>query len=184
MWVCGFLIILPTFYGWGRLEYDAKLLHCSFSRKADYSYNIFLMITGILVPNFVTIFSYINIFRYVRQSKRKVMSNDSSNAKAAAKQRKESLKLAMTLCTIYVMFVICWGPLMFFVIADIKDTFPMELYAVACIMGFFNSCINIVIYGITNTSFRHGYIKLLHLDRWKWCRQKTDDSTSSSSTIT
>ena len=74
--------------------------------------------------------------------------------KSALKEKNESVKLARTLCLIFVVFAVCWSPYAVFVVADRYDTWPQELHLFAVLIAHTNSSLNSVLYGLTNKHFR------------------------------
>ena len=83
------------------------------------------------------------------------MSNTVSlSEKSALKEKNESVKLARTLCLIFVVFAVCWSPYAVIVVADRYDTFPLELHIFSVLIAHTNSSLNSVLYGLTNKHFR------------------------------
>ena len=63
------------------------------------------------------------------------------------------------------LFALCWIPYAIIVVADVNDTFTMEWHIFATLIAHTNSSLNSILYGLTNSSFRKGYMTLLGLHR-------------------
>ncbi|XP_055348566.1 melatonin-related receptor-like [Paramacrobiotus metropolitanus] len=75
----------------------------------------------------------------------------------------EDIKLAKTLFTVCIAFLICWSPFALFVLMHQPSWIPGWLYMIAIMMAHGNSSINCILYGVTNARFRQGYRAVLGL---------------------
>ncbi|KAK7115289.1 tyramine/octopamine receptor-like [Littorina saxatilis] len=78
------------------------------------------------------------------------------------KSRKEEFRLSLTLMVVIVVFVLCWFP---FCITMLLSVFaPNTLIRAAdmftLLLGYSNSCLNPIIYGVMNKRVKDGYIAL------------------------
>ncbi|XP_014675810.1 PREDICTED: melatonin receptor type 1C-like [Priapulus caudatus] len=74
-----------------------------------------------------------------------------------------STELARTLCTIFVVFVISWTPMVFDFYFDPNYDWPAPFFLFAIFMTHVNSCANPIVYGVTNRQFRAGFRHVLCL---------------------
>ena len=155
IWLLSFFVHLPNHFGWGEVHYDKKTLVCSFNRTASFSYTIFLIFMGIGIPNIITTLCYLKIFLFVRAQRKKISTNENSQSRS-----NRSVRLALTLFIIYVVFLCCWSPYMLVIFIDMSDTYSVDIYGTVAMLALLNSCVNTIIYGATNRNFRNGYIRL------------------------
>ncbi|CAH1238713.1 MTNR1A [Branchiostoma lanceolatum] len=80
LWVWCTLLDLPNFIGWGGHHYDRKTMICSYNHLADYSYTLFLILTGLGLPMSVVIFCYICLYLHVQQSRKNLAKLSGKNA--------------------------------------------------------------------------------------------------------
>ncbi|VEL32782.1 unnamed protein product [Protopolystoma xenopodis] len=94
-------------------------------------------------------------------------------------QRRNQIRLALTMFIIYATFVTCWSVYSICTVFDLFDTFPMELHAFGLTLGHFNSCLNPWLYGLLNKGFRKAYQKILS----NLLRRDKGSNTNSSSRL-
>ncbi|OQV26118.1 putative Alpha-1B adrenergic receptor [Hypsibius exemplaris] len=75
----------------------------------------------------------------------------------------DDIKLAKTLFTVFIAFLVCWGPFALLVLMKQPSWVPGWMYMIAIIMAHGNSSINSILYGLTNEKFRAGYRSVLGL---------------------
>lgn len=152
IWIINILIDLPAHLGWGRHSYDLKLMMCFMDRLSDYFYVIFYVFT-VCSPAMTIIFiCYVKIFLQVQRSRKAVQQH--GDAQAITPQE---VKLVKTLFTVFIIFVICYGPWTVMILIDSKDQFPQWMYVLAVQMAHMNSSLNSIVYAASNKEFREGY---------------------------
>ena len=173
LWVYSFLLGSPNFFGWGGHVYDQKVLTCIWDRTSSYS--LFLIIFAIFIPSVVIGVSYLCIYLYVKESRKKI----SGRSRYKQKREKESVKLTLTLFIIFATFVVCWMPYAIVILADTYDTFSAEVHMFTLLIAHTNSSINSVLYGVFNRNFRNAYFRLLRLDTLfaKFCKARNVESS-------
>ena len=191
LWIISFLAEMPNFFGWGDHVFDDKAQGCFWDRTADYSYTLFFVIVGVCIPVILISICYVLIFLHVRASKRKVraMNGAELDQAAAAKEKRESMKLVRTLFMIFIVFATCWSPYAILVVVDRWDRFPGEAYMFAALSAHANSSLNFIVYGATNRHFRKGYMQLLGIQHiiTKLCPggvQDTEGSVNGATRVT
>ena len=186
LWGFAILLDLPNWLGWGGHTFGLKEMGCTFDRMANYSYSIFLATTSIAVPMLTVFAAYLTICLYVRHSRNvlqrvagsqnvRIKGNltQSKNYDRKSSVKKDDLQMAFTLFLTFLVFVICWSPYFIAVVVDHGDTWPKEVYVVGTLMGHSNSCLNMIIYAMSNKRFRQGYCVFIHK---LFCRKITQES--------
>ncbi|XP_002737093.1 melatonin receptor type 1B-like [Saccoglossus kowalevskii] len=162
LWIACVLMDLPNFLGWGGHAYDSKSMVCTYDRTADYGYTIFFILMAICFPIVVVALSYTSVYIFVRRQKKRVMERMASSAADSTKKfKKTDMQLIKTLFTIFVVFLVCWGPYAIIVLVDYKDRLPAIVHSCVIILAHGNSSLNSVLYGILNKQFRKSYKKVL-----------------------
>ncbi|OWF52575.1 melatonin receptor type 1A-like [Mizuhopecten yessoensis] len=164
VWFLAFLIELPNLTGWGGHTFDLKTLGCSFDRLISLSYTIFLSVMALWLPLLVIMFCYLNIYFYVKKSRKqmeKQMKKQTKKEKKKTKRQRDNVNLARTFFIVFLTFLICWTPYDLTLFFDRGDRWPSWLYTVFLQIGHFNSSLNSILYGATNRNFRDGYKQFL-----------------------
>lgn len=138
------------------------------------------------IPCTIMVFVYIKIFIEARKQEKMIqscalymhysdarMSNGTSPEKDAQKsvrrRMKREHKAAKTLGIIMGAFILCFLPFFswYFITTMCGSScpFPPILQPMLFWIGYFNSCLNPIIYAFFNREFRSAFKKLLHLDR-------------------
>ncbi|XP_052771864.1 dopamine receptor 1-like isoform X1 [Mya arenaria] len=148
------------------------------------------------IPCIVMLALYCKLYMYAREQVRCINSTlvhnqigDSRNSGQAS--RLSDHKAAVTLGVIMGVFLFCWLP--FFILnlyeAYAKNT-PIIVFQILTWLGYFNSCLNPIIYSIFNSEFRNAFKRILFprtcpcLDRdsrdyrWRGSPKKTKNGTS------
>ena len=154
IWVVSIGSPLPNHLGWSDQVFDVKTLSCIFDRVKHPSFVFFLAGFLVFTPIIVTAVCYVLIFYQWHQSAKKIsnLSKSSSN---------KSMQLVRVLFLIFFTFVICWAPYAIILLVDYRDNFSVLVHSVIVIIAHFNSSLNPLIYGFTNTQFRAAYLKIL-----------------------
>ncbi|OQV17433.1 putative 5-hydroxytryptamine receptor 7 [Hypsibius exemplaris] len=190
IWIGAHLLHMPNHLGWGHNRFTPLYYICTFD-MATYSYGVFYIVTGVIIPLCGVLFGYTAIFfkvrgakLQIRQHRHSVMiertrpsdtparSGEKQPAEPANRQRHKKLsiniddvKLAKTLFAAFLAFLICWSLVVFFILANNPDSIPGWLFVVAIIMAHGNSAVNPILYGFTNDKFREGYRNVLGFTR-------------------
>ena len=131
-----------------------------------------------MLPVIVISYSLLKIFIYVRSSHNRVSSKTTLRTPASiqstyppsttkeqtfisstrAKAQRDSIHLAFTLGTIFLVFVTCWVPYALVVLFDPNDTLSLPFYLYVLLLAHLHATVNSIIYGITNNLFRQAYL--------------------------
>ena len=88
-------------------------------------------------------------------------SNNNSVQTPAAKRTRASRRVVANLCTVFVVFICCWSPVVTIFTVDYYRVFPAAVYQIFLVIAVANSCLNVFIYAGMNRVFRKTYIRLL-----------------------
>ena len=111
------------------------------------------------------------IFSHVRASKNRIAEKAGSkpekkaDSEKEAKAKRDSQRLAVTLFTIFVAYILCYTPYTLLVVFDSNDQMPLVFYFIAYTLLHVSFSINFALYGITNKQFRRAYFRLLRIDK-------------------
>ena len=157
--------------GWTKYIYGVDIYVCLFDGTVSLSYDLSLVIFGMLLPMCVLLFCYTAIFRKVHFSnvrlaehrRRHGLDLTSQDALVATEQNmKKEFRFVLTLFAIVLAFVVLWLPAAIVLpMSGVWTNMPKRFYSVAVWLAFCNSCVNSVIYGILNKNFRRGYANLV-----------------------
>ena len=103
----------------------------------------------------------------------------SNYSREEGKQRnelKEALRLSRSLFVIVIAFTLTWTPYCVVIIVDFKDHLPMWVHLWVTILAHSHSSLNFFIYGLTNATFRQGFMKFLTLKWEMWTSTATNTS--------
>ena len=124
-------------------------------------YTLLLFINNFVIPTFIILVMYFNIFRKARYQARQI--DMTINGKVKKFFLKKELKAAKTLAIVIGAFLITWAP--FFAVNlhyYVCGCRPMPFVVIAIkTMHYGNSMTNPVIYGVFNRDFKNEFKKLL-----------------------
>lgn len=70
-------------------------------------------------------------------------------------------KTVINLVTVFSVFLLCWSPLCFIIMADWYFKVPANVYSTFMVLGTSNSALNFFIYAFMNSQFRKTYAQIL-----------------------
>nr|QVK45859.1 G protein-coupled receptor [Proales similis] len=150
-WLCGCLVDLPNFVGWGGHFFDPKSANCMWNRLASPSYSVFFPTTAIFIPCAAIGICYARIFVFAR---RKTAGSTATKSKDMSVRRmKRSLAIAKSLFASFALFTVCWVPYGLVIAFGYQDHFPMSVHATVTFMAHINSTMNAVFYMALNPAF-------------------------------
>ena len=145
-------------------------------------YAITVLALQFAAPVFVLSAIHLRICCFLRRqvSGSALISRDSRRAANIARRYRKNLALLVTICA---MFAVCWLPLVLLnLLADLaSEVFAATdftlAFATAHVIAMSSACINPVLYGWFNPSFKHELKRLLLF----WLRDTTNQSSESQS---
>ena len=149
-WVYSIIINIMPVFGWGRMVFVQSLLFCTFDPHSSFSYNVFGIFTGYLLPSVVTVFCYVGIFLKVRGSRRQVAAHQGTEVEGVDKVE---LQLAVQMFIILAVFYITWGPYMVVLRMSTAKVSVLTQILLTGIMSI-NSIVNPFVYVHYNKLFR------------------------------
>ncbi|XP_022099043.1 G-protein coupled receptor 161-like [Acanthaster planci] len=181
-WLVNLVLAVPPLLGWGKFEWLPNKPSCTINWLANLSYSIaFLTVFGFSMQ-FVISACYVLIFLKVRASRRRVQqtamlslhgeqpsasTTDRSSSPAPARRNpaanpfmsKEEIAVARTMIILVTLSTVLSLPyIVCNLISLILNTQLSYRNEIAVVMTvYLNSCLNPVIYGVTNSRFRQGF---------------------------
>ena len=167
--------------GWTKYYYGHDYFLCLFYGPESMSYDVCLVVFGILLPLIVLLFCYISIYRVVQSSRKAIEAHKTAGSPNARKTRHikkvqaRERKFILMLVTIVVVFCVCWAPgAGVMAVSGLygEDGVPVLAYTVTIWIALCNSALNSIIYGTMNTNFRRGYLQIATIVFCCCCRER------------
>ncbi|XP_059144571.1 octopamine receptor 1-like [Physella acuta] len=100
------------------------------------------------------------------------------------RRRKEEFQLAGSLVVVIVLFIVCWFPycISMFISVFTPERSSRGLDMTSLFLGYFNSCVNPIVYGLMNKKFKAAYIKLFMTCIRPLCKKNRFDLRQNNST--
>lgn len=172
-WVYSAIWTCQGWTGWTKYIYGEDVYVCILDGTVSLSYNLCLVIFGMLLPMVVLAFCYLNILWTVRSSQSNINKDkklarehpDDPTLLAVYKQKKKKLqreqRLIWTLFAIVIIFVVFWTPSVIVLpLSGFWEEMPKVLYTISVWTALSNSSVNSIVYGAMNKNFRRGYVAL------------------------
>ncbi|XP_014679382.1 PREDICTED: melatonin receptor type 1C-like [Priapulus caudatus] len=160
-WFAVFVMNLPAFFYDNSFWFEPRSQSCLWNWYTSPLHRHLWAALCLISPVAVTAICYMKVFIHVHKSKQRVAAAGAVQPKT--KTSTASTELARTLCTIFVVFVISWTPMVFDFYFDPNYDWPAPFFLFAIFMAHFNSCVNPIVYGVTNRQFRAGFRHVLCL---------------------
>jgi len=171
VWTFSFGMIFPPLIDiWGTLGLDEATFSCTIKKLNGKSPKKFLFLVAFLLPSISIILCYSAIFYTVRSSRHKLESHNtpvqvktSKRKEAIRSQRLEDLKLTKMMLTIFLLFLICFLPLMLVNVLDDEIKQP-SVHIIASVLAWMSATINPIIYSFLNKQYQKAFRTLLCLN--------------------
>ncbi|KAL6093392.1 hypothetical protein STEG23_026159 [Scotinomys teguina] len=158
-WVMTVLAVLPNMYI-GTIEYDPRTYSCTFNYENNAVFPVTIVCIHFVLPLIVVGYCYIKIWMKVLAARDPAEQNPDNQF--------AEVRNFLTMFVIFLLFAVCWCPINVLTVLvavspkDMAGKIPNWLYLAAYCVAYFNSCLNAVIYGILNESFRREYWTIFH----------------------
>merc|ERR1712179_480177 len=171
VWTFSFGMISPPLIDiWGTLGLDEATFSCTIKKLNGKSPKKFLFLVAFLLPSISIILCYSAIFFKVRSSRHKLESHNtpvqvktSKWKEAIRTQRLEDLKLTKMMLTIFLLFMICFLPLMLVNVLD-DDIKQPSVHIIASVLAWMSATINPIVYSFLNKHYQKAFRTLLCLN--------------------
>jgi len=170
VWIFSFGMIFPPLVDvWGTLGLDEATFSCTIKKLDGKSPKKFLFLVAFLLPSISILVCYSAIFYRVKSSRHNVESHSHRTPCPIAKtkaviraQRMEDLKLTKMMLTIFLLFLICFLPLM---LVNVLDDFIRQPYIhiIASVLAWTSATINPILYSFLNQQYQKAFRTLLCL---------------------
>ncbi|KAK7096129.1 dopamine receptor 1-like [Littorina saxatilis] len=156
VWIVSALIaFLPTSFGWHEPFEKHNVVSetgmCLF--EVNKVYAVTSSAVSFFIPCIVMVVIYAKVFGFARYH---VLSMRRTNPVSVFNKKHATFKAAVTLGVMNGAFLVCWLP---FFVLNVTAPFcrtcvPSTVFHVLIWLGYFNSCLNPIIYSMFNTEFR------------------------------
>lgn len=159
VWVFTILAIAPNWFV-ESLQYDARVYSCTFAQSVSSIYTIMVVVVHFILPISIVTYCYLRIWILVIQVRNRVKPDNRPKIKP------HDFRNFLTMFVVFVLFAVCWAPLNFIGLAvaiqpKLGQAIPVWLFTASYFMAYFNSCLNVVIYGVLNNNFRKEYKRIV-----------------------
>lgn len=168
LWITAFFAPLPYVAMGEEFIFHPGKVFCTHNYASlVVGYGAFLVLVYVVIPVFIIIFCYTNVFVCVRRHNsnfRVHTADDQERPGQGVPLSVDEINITWTLLAVVLGFMTCWTPvvvidLIDFVNGDWELTRP-TYFSYTC-FGYSSTAINPFIYGIMNTQFRKEYAKVL-----------------------
>lgn len=161
VYLLAFVISLPPLFGWAAYAYIPIQSFCFCDWTLAPSYAIFMISCCFGVPFSVMTVCNILIFYSAKKSNKNTKYFTTTKEKKRDAQTKE-LRLASILLVVVIAFFISWCPYCISMLLSIyaPGVAPRGFHMFTILVGYANSGVNPIIYGVMNRSFRNGFKQL------------------------
>ena len=168
VWVIALMYPVPYLASGRKYIYHPGKFFCFHEEKSSFEADVIYIC---ICSSFTVIsFCYYNVFRRLRLNAKRWRENDDNARRISS----EETTLTRTLFAIVIGYLICWTPVL---IIDLMErgvgewSFPRWVYIVYNDFGLTSSCLNPIIYGAFNKTFRQEYKKI-------FCPRNSSNSVS------
>ncbi|EDL82824.1 G protein-coupled receptor 50 [Rattus norvegicus] len=161
-WVMTVLAVLPNVYI-GTIEYDPRTYTCIFNYVNNPAFTVTIVCIHFVLPLIIVGYCYTKIWIKVLAARDPAGQNPDNQF--------AEVRNFLTMFVIFLLFAVCWCPvnvltvLVAVIPKEMAGKIPNWLYLAAYCIAYFNSCLNAIIYGILNESFRREYWTIFHAMR-------------------
>nr|CAB3254766.1 5-hydroxytryptamine receptor-like [Phallusia mammillata] len=181
-WLWANLLIMPVLTGWSKLEFDAKMMMCSWHDTETPAFNACMMV-AVFIPVIIIIVCYWRLVHSVRKRGKWVRSiSQTCSAQSQGTNKKtvrKEVDLMKTLGVTVAVFLLFWLPYGLMLSIN-PEQIPAIGEKIIAWLALSSSSVNFIIYGVMNPVYRRGYVKLWNRVRHCTCKRFKADNDSSS----
>ncbi|XP_068675985.1 melatonin receptor type 1B-B-like [Montipora foliosa] len=161
-WFIPFVLSLAPIIGWSAHEYQVGKCVCHFLFSRNISYTLTFATLVVAIPFSIILFCYFKIYKIIKAHGTMIgnLRRDQPSVNV------EDIKIATTLFTVIVVFIICYIPASVINILDMANLgfrIPHWLDMFSFVLVVSNHANNPVIYNALNRSFRQSFREVLHI---------------------
>ena len=173
MWIINIPLAIPPLFGWSEYKWAPHKPSCTVDWLSSLSYSItFLTIFGVTIQGLITV-CYVLIFREVRASRVRVQTamfsvRDRPVSRVVTNRRnphsnifmtRDEIAVARTMTVLVILSTTLSMPYIVSNIVSLVMDSPLSYQneMATTLLVYMNICLNPVIYGVTNSQFRHGF---------------------------
>jgi hypothetical protein len=155
-WIIAFIISCLFMY-LDLFHFDEKIKTCLAKRTLNRYMIFFICIFCVILPFILIIICYIKIFIHTIEAKQRAITHQKFQ------KHKIDLKFSIGLFLSILLFVFTYVPFAIILMIDYNDTLPAAYHLYGLVLMRINSCLNPLLYGLTNTVFRKGFQNIYFL---------------------
>jgi len=175
VWIFSFGMIFPPLVDlWGTLGLDEATFSCTIKKLDGSSPKKFLFLVAFLLPSLSILLCYSAIFHKVKTIRNNLeahcspgpvsKSSPATKSKSATRTAKfhnaEDLKLTKMMLTIFILFLLCFLPLM--LVNVLEDVIRQPyIHIIASVLAWTSAAINPAIYSFLNQQYQQAFRALL-----------------------
>ena len=162
IWLAAFILVIPLVFVNKPTGNDCEEVWPTFGHRKAYTAS--MMAIQYIIPLLITSICYIKIWLFMKR--RPVLPNSSglTSKRQAAREEstRESITILKTVAVIVLLFLILLLPTQVaWMLLDFRNISFDELWFASDILTRMHSCINPLVYGVTNEQYRHSYVIFL-----------------------
>ena len=166
IWLYAVVVDLPnhSFIGWGQHAFAREIYACynSYAKALESGFHWYMSVLGFAIPVSASVFSYIQIYRYVRKTRKNISSRSATALKPVDRQ------ILKYVAIIFITFFGMWFPFILILNLSYFTQVPHWLTLVVSLLSGSNCSINFMIYAL-HKNFRDGYALVLAKMGFKRC---------------
>ena len=170
VWLISLIASLPPLFGWADYRYIPGKSHCFVFWRSGVTYMYVMLTICFFGPPTVMSLSYYHILRFTREARIRVgqhlvsrnLKSDDEMASygGCPRMTSEEVKITYTLLIVVACFMICWTPFVvtMFIAVYYPQPLPRSADIITLLLGYMNSMLNPMVYGIRSRAFRKAII--------------------------
>ena len=172
VWLISLVISLPPLFGWADYRYIPGKSYCFVFWRSGVTYMYVMLTICFFGPPTVMSLSYYHILRFTREARirvgqhmvtRNLKSGDGieSYGRRSGMTSAKEVKITYTLLIVVACFMICWTPFVvtMFIAVYYPHPLPRSVDISTLLLGYMNSMLNPLVYGIRSRAFRTAIIR-------------------------
>jgi len=167
VWIFSFGMIFPPLMDiWGTLGLDEETFSCTIKKLDGRSPKKFLFLVAFCLPSISILVCYTAIYIKVKSSRHNLSVYNSpvqvaKCSKSITKMHScEDFKITKMMLTIFLLFLVCFLPLMLVNVLD-DDIRQPSVHIVASVLAWMSAAINPIIYAFHNQTYQKAFRTLL-----------------------
>ena len=167
IWVCTCLLQINKFFEWKLSGSKCSKVKAPYGQKGTQAMIIIYSLIGFYIPCLIAWASFAHI---------SLLFKTSPMARCYGERQRAQQKALLRMCALTsITLTLCWFPAQtFHILSAFRVTkISRTLHETGGILAMFNSCLNPLIYWLTNREYRDGLFELFKFAKIKSCRKRS-----------